>query len=68
MDEGNYISANLDEGYSPEAIANMENALEDFAVSLTEIRPEDANISVFKGLKLTVKGPKIIILKFINFL
>ena len=56
MDEGNYISANLDEGYSPEAIANMDNALEEFAVSLTEIRPEDANISVFKGLKLTLKG------------
>ena len=56
MDEGNYISTNLDEGYSPEAIANMENALEEFAVSLTEIRPEDANIAVFRGLKLTVKG------------
>ena len=56
MDEGNYISANLDEGYSPEAIANMENALEEFAVSLTEIRPEDANIAVFRGLKLTLKG------------
>ena len=56
MDEGNYISSNLDEGYSPEAIANMENALEEFAVSLTEIRPEDANIGVFRGLKLTIKG------------
>ena len=56
MDEGNYISANLDEGYSPEAIANMENALEEFAVSLTEIKPEDANIAVFRGLKLTLKG------------
>ena len=56
MDEGNYISANLEEGYSPEAIANMENALEEFAVSLTEIRPEDANIAVFRGLKLTLKG------------
>ena len=56
MDEGNYISANLDEGYSPEAIANMENALEEFAISLTEIRPEDANIAVFRGLKLTLKG------------
>ena len=51
MDEGNYISANLDEGYSPEAIANMENALEDFAVSLIGIKPEDANIGVFRGLK-----------------
>ena len=56
MDEGNYISANLDEGYSPESIANMENALEEFAISLTEIKPEDANIAVFRGLKLTLKG------------
>ena len=56
MDEGNYISANVDEGYSPEAIANMDNALEEFAVSLTEIKPEDANIAVFRGLKLTLKG------------
>ena len=56
MDEVNYISSNVDEGYSPEAIANMENALEEFIVSLTEIKPEDANISVFKGLKLTITG------------
>ena len=34
----------------------MDNALEEFAVSLTEIRPEDANIAVFRGLKLTLKG------------
>ena len=56
MDEGNYVNSNIDEGYSPEAIANMENALEEFAVSLTAIRPEDANIAVFRGLKLTLKG------------
>ena len=56
MDEENYISNNVDEGYSPEAIANMENALEEFAVSLLEIKPEDANIAVFRGLKLTLKG------------
>ena len=56
MDEVNYISSNVDEGYSPEAIANMENALEEFAVSLIEIKPEDANIAVFRGLKLTIKG------------
>ena len=56
MDEGNYISSNVDEGYSPEAIANMENALEEFAVSLLEIKPEDANIAVFRGLKLTLQG------------
>ena len=56
MDEGNYIAPNLEEGYSPEAIANMENALEEFIVSLIEIKPEDANIAVFRGLKLTLKG------------
>ena len=56
MDEVNYISSNLDEGYSPEAIANMENALEEFIVSLLEIKPEDANIAVFRGLKLTITG------------
>ena len=54
MDEVNYISSNVDEGYSPEAIANMENALEEFVVSLMEIKPEDANIAVFRGLKLTI--------------
>ena len=56
MDEGNYIGPNLEEGYSPEAISNMENALEEFIVSLIEIKPEDANIAVFRGLKLTLKG------------
>ena len=56
MNEVNYITPNLDEGYSPEAIANMENALEEFIVSLMEIKPEDANIAVFKGLKLTITG------------
>ena len=56
MDEVNYISSNVDEGYSPEAIANMENALEEFIVSLLEIRPEDANIAVFRGLKITLQG------------
>ncbi len=56
MDEVNYISSNLDEGYSPEAIANMENALEEFIVDLSEIKPEDANIAVFRGLKVTITG------------
>ena len=56
MDEVNYISSNLDEGYSPEAIANMESALEDFILSLLEIKPEDANIAVFRGLKITIAG------------
>ena len=56
MDEVNYISNNLDEGYSPEAIANLESALEDFILSLLEIKPEDANIAVFRGLKITISG------------
>ena len=56
MDEINYISSSLDEGYSPEAIANMENALEEFIESLLEIKPEDANIAVFRGLKITIQG------------
>ena len=56
MNEANYITPNLDEGYSPEAIANMENALEEFIVSLLDIKPEDAYIAVFRGLKLTIKG------------
>ena len=56
MNEGNYIAPNLDEGYSPEAIANMESALEEFIVSLLEIKPELANIAVFRGLKLTING------------
>ena len=56
MNEANYITPNLDEGYSPEAIANMENALEEFIVSLLDIKPEDANIAVFRGLKITIKG------------
>ena len=56
MNEAYYITPNLDEGYSPEAIANMESALEEFIVSLLDIKPEDANIAVFRGLKLTIKG------------
>ena len=56
MDEASYISSNLDEGYSPEAIANMESALEEFIVSLLDIKPEDANIAVFRGLKITLQG------------
>ena len=56
MNEENYIAPSLDEGYSPEAIANMESALEDFIISLLEIKPEDANIAVFRGLKITITG------------
>ena len=56
MDEATYLSSNVDEGYSPEAISNMENALEEFIVSLLDIKPEDANIAVFRGLKITLQG------------
>ena len=56
MDEASYISSNIEEGYSPEYIANMESALEEFIVSLLDIKPEDANIAVFRGLKITLQG------------
>ena len=56
MDEASYIPSNIDEGYSPESIANMESALEEFIVSLLDIKPEDANIAVFRGLKVTITG------------
>ena len=56
MDEASYISSNIEEGYSPESIANMESALEEFIVSLLDIKPEDANIAVFRGLKITLQG------------
>jgi ribosome recycling factor len=56
MDEASYISSNVEEGYSPESIANMESALEEFIVSLLDIKPEDANIAVFRGLKITLQG------------
>ena len=56
MDEASYISSNIEEGYSPESIANMESALEEFVVSLLDIKPEDANIAVFRGLKITLQG------------
>ena len=56
MDEASYISSNIEEGYSPECIANMESALEEFVVSLLDIKPEDANIAVFRGLKITLQG------------
>ena len=56
MDEAGYISSNIEEGYSPESIANMESALEEFVVSLLDIKPEDANIAVFRGLKITLQG------------
>ena len=50
------IKINNEEGYSPEAIANFERSVEEFAETLLEIKPEHANISVFRSLKMTVNG------------
>ena len=49
---------NNNEGYSPEAIANFELAIEEFAESLLAIKSEDANISVFKSLQIIMNGRK----------
>jgi ribosome recycling factor len=49
---------NNNEGYSPEAIANFELAIEEFAESLLAIKSEDANISVFRGLQIIMNGRK----------
>ena len=46
MDDSNLITKLPDEGYSPEAIANLDGAVEDFAESLLVIKPEDANLSL----------------------
>ena len=56
MDEDNGIKINNEEGYSPEAIANFERAMEEFADTLLEIKPEHANINVFRSLKITMNG------------
>ena len=56
MDNAIYIPPNTEEGYSPEAIANLERAMEEFAEILLEIKPEHANINVFKSLKITMNG------------
>ena len=58
MDEGNYISPNIEEGYSPEAIANLERAIEEFAETLLEIKSEEANIKVFQSLQIVINGRK----------
>ena len=50
--------ANTEEGYSPEAIANLDRAIEEFAEDILEIKPEDANVMVFKTLAITMKGRK----------
>ena len=51
-------SLNNNEGYSPEAIANFELAVEEFAESLLAIKSEDANIAVFRSLQIMMNGRK----------
>ena len=58
MDEENNITPNFEEGYSPEAIANLERAIEEFAETMLEIKPEDANIKVFTSLQIIMSGRK----------
>ena len=56
MDEAYITPTIIDEGYSPEAIANLDGAVEEFAESLLAIKSEDANISVFRSLQITMNG------------
>ena len=56
MDLENNPNQNNEEGYSPEAIANLERAIEEFAETLLQIKPEHSNISVFRSLKITMNG------------
>jgi ribosome recycling factor len=58
MDDENYIPPNIEEGYSPEAIANLERAIEEFAETMLEIKSEDANIKVFASLQIIMNGRK----------
>ena len=58
MDDENYIQPNIEEGYSPEAIANLERAIEEFAETMLEIKSEDANIKVFSSLQIIMNGRK----------
>ena len=58
MDDSNLITKLPDEGYSPEAIANLDGAVEEFAESLIVIKPEDANIAVFRSLQIIMTGRK----------
>ncbi|MDC0456347.1 ribosome recycling factor [Alphaproteobacteria bacterium] len=58
MDDENNIPLNSEEGYSPEAIANLERAIEEFAETMLEIKSEDANIKVFESLQITMNGRK----------
>ena len=56
MEFENNINSN--EGYSPEAIANFELAIEEFAESLLAVKSEDANIEVFRSLQIIMNGRK----------
>ena len=58
MDEENNVPLNSEEGYSPEAIANLERAIEEFAESMLAIKSEDANIKVFTSLQIIMNGRK----------
>ena len=58
MDAELNIPVNTEEGYSPEAIANLERAVEEFAEDILKIKPEDANVMVFRTLAITMKGRK----------
>ncbi len=58
MDTEFDIPVNNEEGYSPEAIANLDRAIEEFAEAILGIKPEDANVMVFKTLAITMKGRK----------
>lgn len=58
MDDENNIPLNSEEGYSPEAIANLERAIEEFAETMLEIKSEDANIKVFESLQIIMNGRK----------
>ena len=46
------------EGYSTEATANLEVAVEEFAETLEEIKSEDANLKVFRSLQIVITGRK----------
>ena len=57
MAEKSLTPENL-ESYSTEAISNFSKAIEDFADVITEIRSEDANISVFNSIFVMLDGRK----------
>ena len=46
------------EGYSTEATANLEGAVEEFAEAIAEIKSEDANLQVFRSLQIVFTGRK----------